>query len=932
MMKKLIAAGLFLIINFFQVYSQIITADPFFPTVNDEIIITFDASQGNKGLMGFTGDVYAHTGVITSESTTPSDWKHAPSKWGDNSQKYKLSRVQGDIYQLVISPSIHEYYGILPGEVVKQLAFVFRSADTYKEGKTSDGGDIFYQVYEPGLNIILVTPDRSPVMVGPGELIGIEAHAIESDSIILMVDDSIHTQVAGSSLQVNIVAKQEGKHWIMVVAGNSASKEVADSVYYFIKDKVLFSSLPAGAKDGITYLSDTSVMLVLFAPEKKSVYAIGDFTNWELDNKYMMKLTPDLQRFWTTIEGLEKGKEYIFQYLVDDSILIGDPYAEQISDPWNDKWITEETYPGLIPYPDGKTSWTATVLKTGEEEYTWTTENFTPPEKKDLIIYELLIRDFTREHTFQSVIDTLPYLEKLGINAIELMPVSEFEGNLSWGYNPSYYFAVDKYYGPKNDFKKLIDTCHSRGIAVIMDMVLNHSFGQSPLVKLYWDAANNRPLPWNRWFNPVAKHDFNVGYDFNHESAQTKIFCRRVLRFWLEEYRVDGFRFDLSKGFTQKNTLGDMAAMGAYDASRIAIWKDYADTIWSINPNAYVILEHFAANNEEKELADHGMMLWGNMNWDYSNAAKGASSSLAWGTSQARGWEKPHLVTYMESHDEERLMVRVLKDGLAVQDYNTRNRSVAQERMELAAVFFLTIPGPKMIWQFGELGYDISIEYNGRLGQKPPAWPYFWDTDPKHIYQVYQFLSELRRQEEAFSTEDYTYSLSASLKSLHLNHQEMNVTVLGNFGVIAGSIDPAFQQAGRWYEFFTGDSIEVSDIHNQISLEAGEYRLYTDRRLTTPEFILDVPVAYDPEAIPSVEISPNPVSELIFAEINSLHQDRFSLIILDITGREIRQAAAGMINSGTATVDCDLSGLKPGIYFLKAIIGDQTIVKKIMKQ
>lgn len=102
---------------------------------------------------------------------------------------------------------------------------------------------------------------------------------------------------------------------------------------------------------------------------------------------------------------------------------------------------------------------------------------------------------------------------------------------------------------------------------------MNHAFGQCPLVRMWWDPALNAPSAESPYFNTVAKHDYNVGYDFNHESEATKNFRDRVFTYWLNEYNVDGYRFDLSKGFTQNNTLGDVGAWGAYDASRIEIWK-----------------------------------------------------------------------------------------------------------------------------------------------------------------------------------------------------------------------------------------------------------------------------------------------------------------------------------------------------------------------
>lgn len=321
----------------------------------------------------------------------------------------------------------------------------------------------------------------------------------------------------------------------------------------------------------------------------------------------------------------------------------------------------------------------------------------------------MLVRDFVAKHDFATVTDTLDYFVKLGINAIELMPISEFEGNVSWGYNQSYHMAVDKYYGTREELKTLIDEAHKRGIAVILDVVFNHTFSQGPLARMYWDNANGRPSAQSPYLNVVARHPFNVGYDFNHESIDTKVWVKEILSYWINEFKFDGFRFDLSKGLTQFNSGNDATLMAHYDAGRIAILKDYANHIWSIDPASFVILEHFADNDEEIELSNYGMMLWGNSNFEYSKAAKGLHSDLDWSDYSYRGWTYPHLISYMESHDEERLMVRVLNEGTSNGSYNTRNPETALQRIAAASVIHLTIPGPKMIWQFGELGYDFSI-------------------------------------------------------------------------------------------------------------------------------------------------------------------------------------------------------------------------------
>ena len=258
-------------------------------------------------------------------------------------------------------------------------------------------------------------------------------------------------------------------------------------------------------------------------------------------------------------------------------------------DPDNDPYISSVTYPNLKPYPAGLTTGLVGILQTAEPQYTWVSNNFVKPDKKNLITYELLIRDFTAEHSYQSLIDSLQYLKNTGINSIELMPINEFDGNESWGYNPSFYFAPDKYYGPKNKLKEFIDKCHQNGIAVILDVVYNHCTGNAPQAKLYWNNSTNQPAANNPWLNVTAPHPYSVFNDFNHTSTATRYLVQRSVNFWLDEYKVDGFRFDLAKGFTQ--TVSNTTTVENYDASRVANVKYYYDNAVPTHPNTYMILE-----------------------------------------------------------------------------------------------------------------------------------------------------------------------------------------------------------------------------------------------------------------------------------------------------------------------------------------------------
>ncbi|MEE9460309.1 MAG: alpha-amylase family glycosyl hydrolase, partial [Bacteroidales bacterium] len=692
-------------------------------------------------------------------------------------------------------------------------------------------------------------PDQRPLILEEGDTIFVEAQAYQSDSIFLFHNDSLIKQDTGEFIADTLIAMGEGNNWIKVIASNDTS-EVADSLYYTLRQEVPIQDLPAGLKDGINYLNDSTVSLVLYAPGKEYVYVIGAFNDWVLSEQFYMNKTPDGKYFWITIDSLEAGKEYIFQYLVDGSIRIGDPYAEKVSDP-QDKYISETTYPGLLPYPEGKTTGIATYLQTAQTGYEWKNIDFIPVPVDDLVVYELLIRDFIEQHDYQTLTDTLQYFENLGVNAIELMPINEFEGNSSWGYNTSHYFAPDKYYGPKKDLQRFVDTCHSHGIAVILDIVLNHSFSQSPMVRLYWDGSNNRPAADNPWFNQIPKHEFNVGSDMNHESEATKYLASRVLKFWLVEYNVDGYRFDLSKGLTQKNTLGSASEMAKYDPSRIAILKAYADTIWNVNPDAYVILEHFADNDEEQVLTDYGMMVWGNSQYNYSRAGMGwnndGKSDFSWGSYKTRNFSKPHLITYMESHDEQRHLYDVKKWGnYENPNYNVRdNLEISLVRAELCAAFFFTIPGPKMIWQFGEQGYDFSLFYNDdKLGPKPIRWDYFDNPNRQRLYQVYSAFVHLKQEQTVFNTTDFSIDVADTMKTIHLRHDDMDVTIIGNFNTYRESIDPSFSKTGTWYDYMSGDSLTVSDVHMSIDLDKSEYRIYTSVKLPTPDLI-SAPKAVD---------------------------------------------------------------------------------------
>jgi len=352
----------------------------------------------------------------------------------------------------------------------------------------------------------------------------------------------------------------------------------------------------------------------------------------------------------------------------------------------------------LIPYPDGETQGRISVFETNQQEFPWQHDDYDRPDPEDLLVYELLIRDFVDQHDYKTVMDTLDYLERLGINAIELMPIMEFENNDSWGYNPSFHLAPDKYYGPKDDLKAFIDECHRRGIAVILDMVLNHAFGQSPLAQLYFDGG--KPTEESPWFNIDPTHPFNVGYDFNHEKPATQEFVDRVNRFWLEEYHFDGYRFDLIKGFTQNEGGNSTDNNSAYDQSRVDIVTRMANKIWEFDPDAYVILEAFLDNSEESVYQDLGMMPWGSEHFTFKDAMIGNIQRSNFGGLYAgnRGRNSDLMVGYFESHDEERMMYEGINFGASGDSYNIQDTVTSLNRIKLLVSWAMTMSSTMTVW------------------------------------------------------------------------------------------------------------------------------------------------------------------------------------------------------------------------------------------
>ncbi|SMO75833.1 alpha-amylase family glycosyl hydrolase [Gracilimonas mengyeensis] len=713
---------------------------------------------------------------------------------------------------------------------------------------------------------------------------------------------------------------------------------------------------PAGLEDGITYGESVTdpVRLSLFAPAKDYVFVIGDFNNWTPGENYLMKkdsLKADSVWHWIEIEGLSPGQEYAFQYLVEGEQRIADPYSALVLDPNNDQYISNQTFPDLKAYPEGKTTGYATLLQPGKEAYEWEITDFAKPAKEEMVIYELLLRDFLETSNFQTLTDSLDYLEHLGVNAIELMPVSEFDGNLSWGYNPSFHLALDKYYGTPEAFKRFVDEAHKRGMAVILDVVMNHATDANPFYQMYGNDDSY-------YFNSSARHSYSVFNDFDHSYSGTQYYTKRMIEHWVEEYKVDGFRWDLTKGFTQSCSANDGGCTNSYQQDRVDLLKKYADWQWAADSTFIVIFEHLGGENEEKEWANYridegkGVMLWGNENHQYSEAAMGYSSNLTGVLSESRSsFERRHRVGYMESHDEQWLMFKNLMFGNSNDelDYDITKLGTALNRQKLAGAFFFTLPGPKMIWQFGELGYgygengeqclredpDCPSSAPGRTSAKPIRWDYYEDAGRYKLYQSWSALINLRNSSPAFTDpQSFEYDLEGTIKSITLQHEDTDVVIIGNFSVNNFDFPAEFTTTGTWYDFFEGTSIDVTETEQDVFLGPGEFKIYTTKEFESPE--QDLLTSKDengqqlPEAFRLNQNYPNPFNPSTVISYQLAGNSEVSLKVYDMLGREVAELVNGRKTAGSYEVSFDASQLSSGMYIYRLKAGSKVFTQKMM--
>jgi len=649
--------------------------------------------------------------------------------------------------------------------------------------------------------------------------------ATEKASMTLYVDDVAQTSQKGTNMTVSVTFTNLGEHVVKLVATTDTKKDSS-----IVKTTAIAATVeekrPAEVKMGVTYYEDSpnKVSFCTYAAgckneddpsvleHARAVYVVGNFQNmnWKMKETYRMKR--DGNYFWLTLTNVTKDRDWCYQYLVvraDGKVVrISDLYAT----------VTKENQSGADGY--------CAVFHTNAEAYQWSeaTKNFERPDKNNLIIYEAWIYDNTLKRNLRGMIDNIDYYANLGVNCIELMPVTEFRGQKSWGYDPTHYFALDNQYGKPNDLKEFVDVCHSRGIAVVLDMVFNHATGDNPMNRLY----DGDELKYNPWFNTNPPHGDNVFQDWNHDFGPTHDMVKDALAFWMDEYKVDGYRLDLSHGLCGKTR------------NCVKNLTDYYNS--TVKPRGgYMMLEHWGSDmgNDHYNLIRAGMVCWANTSNAFLQTAQGWLNS----GDDLSPASKDDYVSYPENHDEERSFFKAKMYGAG----NLKTNEAARAgRVALNLGMQCMLDGPQLFYHFTEQGSEIGkfedafgnygLDDNNQCayGQGcdssnykmniKNAFNYHWTKDTAVHMQAMRDVSKIIRLRTRYMPKvfegDPTAGNLGSGNKLRTIRWGNDVVVAGNFSA-TDNVDYSVP-SGTWYDYLNGGT----KASGKYSLSPGQIKVF----------------------------------------------------------------------------------------------------------
>ena len=694
-------------------------------------------------------------------------------------------------------------------QVVDKIKYTFHYSDDTWDGR----------LYEIGFthdeSFVSFTSPTNDANISSGSSVTISGALTNINDIKIWGGQELLDEISGNSFNYVWSPSQThnltcfGEYWITIQGINNSTGEIS-----FARRRVDIEENPPqvsnGSLDDGATTSGSNVTIALYAPGVDYVSVKGD---WNSTYAHGTMMNENGDGWWWYTSSLSSGK-HSFQYEVYDA---GFGWTKYLADPYSKELIW--TSPGSNS-ESGTYSHARTVFYINTPGFSWSDGGFTPPEKEKFIIYETHVGDFSGEDNFEGDYSDMltkiqsGYFNDLGVNAVEFLPLHAFGGEMSWGYNPAFYMAPPNCYGTPTELKTLINAFHENGIAVILDVVFNHTYGASSTFQLFHDEGYYGASEWrsNHDFtnDPYYKNgDSEWGYPLDHSKDKTRDLIDETLTWWVNEYHVDGFRFDHPHDMIWDNAdYGNQHySWAAKQANADLLIIAEEDQVWGINNSNFDSQWDFSSHHTFKSnLAQ--IDEWGNMD-NMAGAIYHDGHSNHWGP-----------VKYTESHDESRIMYECM-------NYQGMTEAEAVKKSKLGAVIMFTCTGLPMMYHGQEFGQNAAK--NGTDPQ-PLQWDNLNTTVGSDLYDNYQKLIDLRKNSDALTdwvleTKDKN-STDKTIVYWRDNGNEKWV-IAANFDDNDHTFSIEFPVSGNWTEVMSDQNVQInSDWYGNYNLPASEARIF----------------------------------------------------------------------------------------------------------
>jgi maltooligosyltrehalose trehalohydrolase len=511
--------------------------------------------------------------------------------------------------------------------------------------------------------------------------------------------------------------------------------------------------------------------------------------------------------------------------------------ARQCIDSWVVDPFARDAQIGRMP---------AFTLDQAPAPFAWTDAAYKTPELDDLIVYELQVEEFN--DTFDGVAGQLTYLKSLGVNCIELMPVTSMQLDFDWGYGPLHYFAPSMRYGGRDGLKRLVDAAHAQGIAVILDVVYEHVDEMFAYYDVYNSVAGTAgaPNPTNPMMDGMNIYGFGPKPDFTVEFTQD--YFLNANKQWIDEFHVDGFRYDevtdlyvlpMDAGYrllVEQTYLHSLTvprflaasggATGGYsriiqcaealDKAATVMSQSYTNSAWQ---NGLLSLAEGVAGGDALDDSYAHQLDPSFMGYPSTTAAVDAAGNAI---------QMPVApFQYLESHDHSQLIVYASPGGDPGDPIPEGDRS-RWFKLQPHAIALYTLQGIPMLWQGQEFADNYGLPDNGldRVHlERVTHWEYFYDQYGNPLVGLYRRLGNLRRTVSALRSRASYYYNQQSLQGTQViiysrhavadaNNAESWALVLINFSDEAAQVNAPFPAAGTWSEMLD-DSFRAAPLEVQ---------------------------------------------------------------------------------------------------------------------